>query len=58
MDPHMTFQDVSPAELSTVEGGLFDWLKDAVSWVGDHAWGALKDMAGAAGAIFGLKFHF
>jgi hypothetical protein len=59
MDQKMMFQDVSPAELRTVEGGgILSWLEGAASWVGDHVWGALKDMAGIPGAIFGFKGSF
>jgi hypothetical protein len=63
MDRKMMFHDVSPAELRSVEGGLswsgiWDGIKSAASWVGDHVWGALTDMAGAAGWILGLKGTF
>ena len=69
MSQKFMFQDVSPAELRMVEGGLLGsiWsgiksvagaIGDAIGTVADYAWGGLKDMAGNAALIFGLGWRW
>jgi hypothetical protein len=62
MDRQM-FQDVSHAELCSVEGGLsfsgfLKGIKSAACWVGEHVSVGFKDMAGAAAKVLKFSFHF
>lgn len=63
MGPQLRFQEVSPAELRAVEGGLswsgfWDALVGAASWLGDHISLGFKDFAGAAAGIIRYGFQF
>jgi hypothetical protein len=55
MDPTSMFRDVPPAELRTVEGGLFGWLKDAFDWVVSHLGFSGTGMGGEPAAVVFYK---
>jgi len=53
MNQLQKFQDVSNAELRTVEGG--SWISKAWNWVKSHIGLSGKDMAGNPAVVISIK---